>query len=363
MSDHPDRPAFRTSLRQVCETLAIAFAGGLGLGFTGFPAGWLSGAIIAVSTAALAGRPMRIPDPLARFTYVVMGISLGGAVTPATVAGMATWPISLALLTIGMLALTAAVTIYLRAVHGWDRGSALLASFPGGLATVLVLAVENRADVRAVAVVQTVRVAGLAVILPAVLAALGFTGIPVARSAAVSLADPLPLALLVVVSTFAAVVAQWLRFPGGLMFGAMLSSAILHGTGLVGATLPWWWLSVLSFIVLGGLTGTRFGNTDVRLLRHLAGAALGAFVVGNAVALGFALAAAWLLGLNAGGVMLAYAPGAIDAMMILALALHFDPAFVGAHHVARFILVLLSMPVLVRLIHRAKREDEEDKPP
>jgi membrane AbrB-like protein len=343
----------RRDVRRVAETLLIAAAGGCTLGFLGFPAGWLSGAIVAVSVAALAGRPMKLPEPLARITYVVMGISLGGAVSPETVAGMAIWPLSLAILAIGMLVLTATVTWYLRAVHGWDKGSALLASFPGGLATVLVLAVQNGADVRAVAIVQTVRVAALAVLLPSALAAFGFAGAPITTTAHSALSDPGGLSVLIIVSGAAALVAHRLRFPGGLIFGAMISSAILHGSGLVSVGLPAP-VAIASFVVLGGLTGTRFANTDARMLRHLGGAAFGAFMVGNAVALLFALGSAWLLSLSYGGAVLAYAPGAIDAMMILALALHLDPAFVGAHHLARFMLVLLTMPMLVRFVQRAK---------
>jgi len=357
VTDTPDKPTFQSELLLTCETLLIAAAGGAALGLVGFPAGWLSGSIIAVSVVGLAGRPVRIPEPLARLSYVVMGISLGGAVTPETLAGMARWPLSLAILLLAMIALTGAVTVYLRAVHGWDRATALLASFPGALATSLVLAVEYRADVRAVAVAQTTRVAGLAIMLPAGLAAFGFTGEPMARTSAALLADPLAFALLVGGSSLAAVAAQWLRLPGGLIFGAMISSAVLHGSGSVTAGLPGW-LSIASFIVLGANTGARFGNTDVRTLRHMGVAALGAFMVGNVVALGFAALAAWLLELSAGGVMLGYAPGAIDAMMILALALHLDPAFVGAHHLARFIMVLLSMPILVRLIVRPQQSTD-----
>ncbi len=340
------KPSKRANLGHVVETLVAAAAGGATLGLLGLPGGWLSGAIIVVSTMALAGRPVHIPNNVARVTYVVMGISLGGTVTPETVAGMATWPLSLVILSVAMFVLTAVVTAYLCLVHGWERNSALLASFPGGLATVLVLAIENRADVRAVAVVQTVRVAGLAVLLPAALAAAGFSGTPAAMPTVATLSQPIPLAILIVVSTGAAFLAQWVNFPGGLIFGAMFSSAILHGSGLIGVTLPWW-ISVASFVILGGVTGTRFANTDFRVLRHLAAAAFGAFLVGNVVAFGFALAAASFLGLNVGGAMLAYAPGAIDAMMILALALDLDTAFVGAHHLFRFVLVILTMPFIV----------------
>src|SRR6185436_16629718 len=155
----------------------------------------MSGAIVAVSAAALAGRPMFIPEPLSRVTYVITGISLGGAITPETVAGMATWPASIAILAVGMVALTVSVTAYLQIVHGWDRATALLSAFPGGLATSVVLAVENNADVRAVAVVQTVRVAAVAVLLPVTLALMGLASAPpVARP---FVFDPTQLALLV----------------------------------------------------------------------------------------------------------------------------------------------------------------------
>lgn len=356
------RPPLRIVLRRTGETLALGIGGGLVLGLSGFPAGFLSGAILTVSTAAIAGRPMHIPDRLARVTYVVMGISLGGTVTPETVAGMASWPLSIAFLSIAMVLLTVAVMAYLQLVHKWDPSSALLGSFPGGLATVMVLAIENRADVRAVAVVQTVRVVAIALLLPAGLAALGLTGEPLMPAQKSPFSEPAELALLVAVSTGCAVGAQWLRFPGGLIFGAMVSSAVLHGTGWVTVTLPLP-LTLLTFMVLGSITGTRFANMDARLLRHLAAAALGALVVGLAVAFACALLAAWLLSLDAGPMVIAYAPGAIDAMMVLALALNYDAAFVGAHHLSRFVLVLAAMPAVVGFMQRMQRKKlaESDK--
>jgi hypothetical protein len=35
-------------------------------------------------------------------------------------------------------------------------------------------------------------------------------------------------------------------------------------------------------------------------------------------------------------------------MMVLALALHLDPIFIGAHHLARYLLVSLSVPLVGR---------------
>ncbi|MGE0753191.1 MAG: AbrB family transcriptional regulator [Variibacter sp.] len=346
--------------RPVVETLAVAIVGGLTLGLPGFPAGWLSGAIIAVSIAALAGRPMHVPETLARVSFVLTGVSLGGAVTPETVAGMAAWPASIFALSVAMIALTLSVTLYLRFAHKWDWASALFGSFPGALATVLVLAAENKADVRAVAVVQTVRIVLLAVFLPAIMVMLGLAsaGVPI-RGAPGFFPEPLQVIAMTAVSTAVAFAMQWLRVPGGLIFGAMMTSALLHGSGLTTVGLPRW-LAIIAFLILGALTGSRFANTDVRLIRHLAGAALGAFAIGTLVAFGFALSVATLLSLHMGDLIIAYAPGALDAMMLLALALHLNPAFVAAHHLARFILVLMAIPLVVPLVRdRSKPPDAE----
>jgi len=85
-------------LRHVAETLAFAAAGGITLGLLGMPAGWLSGSILAVAGASLAGRPMSLPGPLMRTIFVLIGISLGAVVTPETLHGMATYPRSIAVL-------------------------------------------------------------------------------------------------------------------------------------------------------------------------------------------------------------------------------------------------------------------------
>ena len=116
MSTAPTRPQLA---RRFVETLGFAAIGGAALGLAGLPAGWLSGAIVAVSAAALSGRPMYVPPQVGRAVYVILGISLGSSVTPETVATMASWPVSMLALTVAMVAITCSVMAYLKFVHGW----------------------------------------------------------------------------------------------------------------------------------------------------------------------------------------------------------------------------------------------------
>src|SRR5579862_10023936 len=121
----------RRALIEIAETLAIALAGGAAFAYLGLPAGLVSGSVLAVATAALLGRPVKVPLGLARVCYVVVGILLGSVVTPETLRGVTTWPASIALLMLGSVCMMLATSLYLRAVHRWDPLSALLGASPG----------------------------------------------------------------------------------------------------------------------------------------------------------------------------------------------------------------------------------------
>ena len=136
-----------------------------------------------VAAASLAGRPMLMPMLPMRILLVLIGISLGAVVTPATLNGMAAYPLSIAVLLAAMICISVSGATYLRVVHGWDKMTAYLAAAPGGLSQVMGLAAELDADIRAIAIVQTVRVVIIAVGLPAGLSLFGLVGTARAASA------------------------------------------------------------------------------------------------------------------------------------------------------------------------------------
>lgn len=358
----PKLPAL--GLRHVGETLCIATVGGLALGLIGVPAGYLSGAILAVAIASVAGRPMHIPTWLMRTIFVLVGVSLGAVVTPATLHGMATYPLSIAVLIVAMVAVAIGCAEYLRVVHGWDKTSAYLGAAPGGLSQVMALAAEVGADLRGVAIVQTMRVVIVAVGLPALMAIFGLVG-PTTRS----LGGPLniavidELALLIALSAIVGILAHRMRLPGGLVFGAMLTSAVLHGSGLIAAVMPWWAANT-AMVALGAVTGSRFANTPLLMLAKFTGAAFGSFAVSVTIAGVFVVGLVSIAPLRIPEAMIAFAPGSVDAMMLLALALHLDPVYVGAHHVTRIVLVSLALPFLARHTARGHKAPETVfKPP
>ena len=100
----------------------------------------------------------------------------------------------------------------------------------------------------------------------------------------------------------------------------------------------------------GQITGTS--TSDGRKAR-------GSFAVAIAISAIFVTVIVLATHVRFADVVVAFAPGAMDAMLALALTLHIDPIFVGAHHLSRFVFVSITTPGIVHLFGRPQ-EDVDD---
>jgi membrane AbrB-like protein len=333
--------------------LLIATIGGFAFHLAGFPAGFVSGSMAAVALVSLIGRPLGMPSWLARVFFLAIGISLGTVVTPETLHGMAAAPVSITALSVTTIVITAASAYYLVLVHKWSPLSSLLAASPGALAQILALSAEYKADMRAIVIVQSVRVLILGVALPGALSLLGFEGVPIVRESSLGLTEwMIEFVILVAVSVATAYGLQWLRFPGGMLFGALLGSAVLHGSGLIHVALPPW-LAYAAMVGTGAVAGSRFSGMTLRMLLQYLGAAMGSFAVALVIVCAVLAVLLPIVPVPVPDLVVSFAPGAQETMMIMALALHLDPVFIGAHHQARFFIVSLGIPLAVRYITRS----------
>ncbi|WIW47145.1 AbrB family transcriptional regulator [Bradyrhizobium sp. 62B] len=348
----------RAKLLSTAETLVIGTAGGLVFLFAGLPGGLISGSMIAVGIAAIAGRQLSLPPLLTQTVLVLLGISLGSVVSRHLLQQLSAYPLTIGLLALATFCSTFGSSYYLQRIHGWDRTSAFLAGSPGALSQITILAVERGADLPGIAVVQTMRVIILTAALPIVLALAG-----VAPSAAPSLttttiASPLDLVELAAASLVMALVLRLIKFPASWMFGAMIASSVLHGAGWVEGGLPDWVRGV-ALVGIGALIGSRFARMRIKTLAGHLSAALGSFTVAIGVSAIFVGIIALTTQVKFSDVVVAFAPGAMDAMLALALTLHIDPIFVGAHHLSRFVFVTIATPGIVHLFGRTQ-DDVDD---
>ena len=347
----------RAKLLSAAETLVIGAAGGLAFLAAGLPGGLISGSMIAVGIAAIAGRQLAVPPLLTQTVLVLLGISLGSVVSRHLIQQVSAYPLTIGLLALATFCSTFGSSLYLQRVHGWDQTSALLAGSPGALSQITMLAAEKGADVAAIAVVQTMRVIILTAALPLLLA---LTGIAPSAPAAVAslIASPLELAVLAAAAVATALLLRLAKFPASWMFGAMIASSVLHGTGLIEGGLPPWMRGV-ALVGIGAVIGTRFARISKSTLLSHINAGLGSFAVAIAISAIFVTVIVLATHVRFADVVVAFAPGAMDAMLALALTLHIDPIFVGAHHLSRFVFVSITTPGIVHLFGRPQ-EDVDD---
>jgi uncharacterized protein len=327
-------------------SLFISATGALIARLIGLPIPFLLGSTIAVTAASLSGIRIHLPDWLRVFVFFTLGIQAGSGVSPDTINQMISWPVSFMMLFVALVLVTGLTYLMLRKGFGWDGPTALFSSLPGALSFVLVAAMGTKANMVKITVIQCVRLLLLIGFLAPLLAIIAKSAphVVVEMNYDWTVREAL---ILLACGVGGALLGHFSRVPGGMMLGALVASASLHATSIVSAVVPRS-IADIGLIVLGVLIGSRVGAEHrTQLLRFLP-AALCAFVIGT-VASFFAASMVWyLLDIHPAQIALAFAPGALEALTVIAFSLGVDPSYVAAHHVVRFLMIAFSVPFLAR---------------
>jgi hypothetical protein len=332
----------------ILQGLAIGTVGGSLFWLAGIPAPWLAGSMIAAVAAVFAGANIGMPGWLRAAAFIFLGIQTGTSVTWETVERAAQWPLSIGLLGLTVIAVTwAGMQFYMR-VRKRDAATALFASLPGALSLVLLLADEANADMRRVAIAQCIRLFFLVSALPALIALLSPAAPALQQQ---TIGNFSGIALLVVASSAAGLLFERLKVPAGLLLGPMLAAAALQLSGVVEGAAPSGIL-IPANIVLGVMIAARFAGFRLAEFREALGEGFAGFLLALAIAAAGASLASLAAGLPFALTLLAFSPGGLDAMIVMAFALDLDPAYVGAHQIARYVGLSLLMPLVTGFILR-----------
>ncbi|WP_035872537.1 AbrB family transcriptional regulator [Cucumibacter marinus] len=329
--------------------LALSALGGTLALLAGLPAPFLVGGVFFVTVAALAGLPIDVPGPLRNYAFVVIGMSMGSSVARDTLNLIAQWPVTIAALVVSLIVMIYVTTQVLYRWFGFDASTAVLAATPGHASFIQGLAMSGLGDPAQIAVAQSIRVLFLTMVVPLV--------IQVAAPEAIhAIEGQVQMDWITVgwLAGFCALVG-WvmlrLKVPAGFIIGAMAAATVMRLMGYTEGSVPTV-LVIPSFIIMGTLIGSRFSGIRAETLRRsaLGGVALTAIAIGvSALA---ALIASWFLGFPYGQIWIALAPGGLEAMAVMGLALGYDPAFFMAHHATRLFLLGVTVPLLVAMVRR-----------
>jgi membrane AbrB-like protein len=267
--------------------------------------------------------------------------------TPATLHSLARYPLSLGVLALAISVMTAASYATLLRADGFSRPTAFYSAVPGALSYVFLVASRSDADLARIAVVQVFRIFVLMALVPLV------ARVGVGATTANFASDPLTVtAALLALGALGGMGLERAGVANGQLYAGILVSLAAHGTGLApGRLAPG--LQIVAQTLVGAWVGSRFIGFDWGLLRRLLAAAAASFLAAFAVAATFALASTLLTGASFADALAAFAPGGLEAMTMMAFALGLDPLFVGAHHIARFLFISVTLPWAAARLGRA----------
>lgn len=338
---------FGADIAPLAVTLAVAGAGGAAAWALHLPLGFLLGALAVTAMIAAAerrvfGHQMTLPLTLRQCFIPVIGVSIGGAFTPEVIEGAVRWwPSLLALLVFIPVAHGLAYLIYRKG--GIAPREAFFGGVPGGLIESVAIGEEMGADVRILTALQFLRLILTIVSVPLIFFAL--TGAQVGSAAGAVMGagvvlGPVDWVVLTIAGGFGVMIGRALRFPAPIMTGPLLCSAIAHITGLAHGAPPFWLVSVTQVVVGAGL-GSRFGGMDRRMLARTFGLSVINGTAALLLAFGFAIGLAHIVDQPVTAIFLAFAPGGLAEMGLIALSLNIGVVFVTVHHVARIVLSVL----------------------
>lgn len=332
--------------------LVVGAVGGSIFAYFQVPLAWMIGAMVftatfAIASAGLNGPIIKVPKGLRAGMVMILGIMLGSAFTPDILDQLDRWAITLVGLVPYILVCLAVGLAYMRLVVRVDPVTAYFTAAPGGFNEMILQGAANGGDERTIALTHSARVMTVVITLP-VLIQLGHGFTPTGERAPIgpglfeiSVLDYGLLALCVI----GAPIGKLLRLPAAQLTGPMILSAVIHLAGLTDGKPPLVFVAVAQ-IVVGSAIGCRFAGVSVRRVLAILAGSLGLTVVLLGVTVGFAWALNAITGIPILYLVLAYAPGGLAEMSLVALALGADAAFVSIHHIVRIVLVIAFAPLI-----------------
>jgi len=339
------------SLRRTGLALAVGLIGALSADWITLPLPWMLGSMIACTIASLTnirvGMPMKIRNPM----VIVLGVLLGSGFSPEMIDHFSDWLVSLVLIVGYIFAVGLVIYPFFRRLAGYDPVTAYFCSMPGGLNEMVIIGKEMGGDDRRIVLTHASRIMIAVLIIPIWFRFSESVDMSNRDQFGVSIAA-IPVQDLIVLFFCGALgmpLAKILRLPARLLIGPMLLSAFVHLTGITRSPPPLELIN-LAQLVIGSALGCRFVGAPLREVLEIIKFSVGATVLMIGLSVLFAILVHNLAGNNILTVVLAYAPGGLAEMSLIALALGVDVAFVATHHIWRISLVVIGAPILFKAL-------------
>jgi membrane AbrB-like protein len=327
--------------------------GGANFKGLGFPLPWMLGSLTAAAVIAVAGVEWKLPNAARNAARPIIGVMAGSAFTAEVARSMVHWWEAILPLVTFLVFITLAGRVFFTRFCGFDKTTAFFASTPGGLSELTLLGAQYGGNIRQLVLIHSTRIVTVVFLVPfAVRLIFDLEGVgkagPVHASEALSALDWL---ILLGCAALGYVAGRPLKMVGGVMVVPLIFSAVVHGTGLTELPPPSWLVAFMQ-VVIGCVAGSRFLGVEWHEVRTSVVQGLAWTAVMLLAAFAAAALCSTFVDASVPALLLAFAPGGIAEMTIVAFAMGIEVAFVVCCHVFRPIFLVAVAPALYRGLHK-----------
>ena len=318
------------------------------------PLAWMIGPMIATSIAALSGLKIAMPKLALSSILIILGLHIGNYIDQSLFNQMLDWIWTTLIMLIYIIISIFIVSKYLQKFSGYQEKASIFSAAPGALGPLIILAEYEKSDLSQVATSHLIRLIIIITVFPLIIVTSSDQGSLNISKFDYMNQNHLDLLWLFVSSLFLIFIFSKLRIPAALLSGTLVASGILQVTEIASYKLP---DPTINFclLILGASVGCRFAN---KTLNEVANNSLHSLVATSIlVILGLfaAFIANFFVENNLLTLILAFCPGGIYEVAVIAIAFDLEPDFVAFHHIIRLLFILFTVPIFLRIIEQIKK--------
>ena len=333
---------------RITASFAIGLLGVAVFHVADLPLPWLLGPLTACLIAALAGVRLNGIALVNEGMRTILGVAVGATFTPALLASMAGMWSTLLLIPVMVFAIGAIGVPYFQRLWGYDFATSYYGAMPGGLQDMLVFGEEAGGNPRSLSLIHATRVMVIVFALPFILKGLWQADLSSPPGAPAVDIGADQLLLMIACALIGWRVAKAIGMFGASILGPLIVAAAAAFAGLLQHRPPAEAIWAAQFFI-GMSIGSKYSGITMAEVRRDLVAGLGFCILLILLTVIF-VEFVYGLGLAPGmEALLAFAPGGQAELVVLALIVGADVAFVIAHHVLRIFVVILGAPLFARL--------------
>ena len=315
------------------------------------PLAWFLGPMLITSLASLMGLKTKMPRLVLSSILIVLGLYIGNYIDKDLFNQMQDWIWTSFIMLIYIILSVLIVSKYLEKFSKYEKKTSIFSAAPGALGPLLILAEDEKTDLSQVATSHLIRLIIIITVFPFIVNSFyGVDSVNISKEI-ITNQNLYHLIILIISSIILILLFEKIKAPAALLTGTLVASGLLQITEIATYQIS---PNIIDYclLILGSSVGCRFANKSFgEIGRNALHSFVATFLL---VVLGIiaAIFASLIIDKNFFTLLLSYCPGGIYEVAVIAIFFDLDPEFVSFHHIIRLLMILFTVPILLKIISK-----------